>query len=582
MRAALGWVLLSTFLARLVPTQAQADQRELDCLVAMVNSNDDDNMFLDYTEFLHWMVASSDGCLKFTDLLDFEEYTYFQQIACTCNDYSQPNIPDLPCVRCNGGSTTEETGVIALPGVYPADRYPGTYAMNACRIVLARIDYLCINDGVRLEPTASPVTRAPVTASPVTTTMATSAPVLATPAPIETGAPSPGAVSITTDAPVVDSPPPVDSPPTIAPTTISPSTTPSAAPITTAAPVIVSSPTDAPMVDSPPPVAAAPTTLPSTIILPTTIAAPGTTDAPVVDSRPAVPATPTTAPTPSTTTGILTKTATPTTDATNGDDTPRRRSPISADDDDDDALSTGALGGIVVAAVLLAVVGAVGFGYRSAFMKPFKLASSSEQSETSVEDSVAPPKAVEEEEAFPEKDASVVSVSLSSSSNDQSDTMDSEACSSKGLPLAQRSYTEDVSTLTMGSEIVDKSDDMSYAYSLEAGTSQGTTASVARTGGGSVSEYTSTSESESNLTSRLFSRTIVAPPGKLGIVIDTTLEGPVVHTVNSQSPLAGTLFPGDIIVAVNDVDTRAMTASAITALMLQTSLSQRTLAVLSE
>lgn len=75
---------------------------------------------------------------------------------------------------------------------------------------------------------------------------------------------------------------------------------------------------------------------------------------------------------------------------------------------------------------------------------------------------------------------------------------------------------------------------------------------------------------------------IIHTTGKLGIVIDTTLEGPVVHQVNPKSPLQGLMFPGDIIVAVDDVDTRAMTASAITALMVRTSAVRRTLTVLSE
>jgi C-terminal processing protease CtpA/Prc len=70
--------------------------------------------------------------------------------------------------------------------------------------------------------------------------------------------------------------------------------------------------------------------------------------------------------------------------------------------------------------------------------------------------------------------------------------------------------------------------------------------------------------------------------GKLGIVIDTTLEGPIVHKINPQSPLEGSLFPGDIIVAIDDVDTRAMSASAITALMVRTANLRRTLTVLSE
>jgi hypothetical protein len=90
------------------------------------------------------------------------------------------------------------------------------------------------------------------------------------------------------------------------------------------------------------------------------------------------------------------------------------------------------------------------------------------------------------------------------------------------------------------------------------------------------------SHAMSSLRQTMISRTIVAPPGKLGIVIDTTLEGPIVHKINPQSPLEGSLFPGDIIVAIDDVDTRAMSASAITALMVRTANLRRTLTVLSE
>lgn len=90
------------------------------------------------------------------------------------------------------------------------------------------------------------------------------------------------------------------------------------------------------------------------------------------------------------------------------------------------------------------------------------------------------------------------------------------------------------------------------------------------------------SHAMSSLRQNMVSRTVVAPPGKLGIVIDTTLEGPVVHKINPQSPLEGTLFPGDIIVAIDDVDTRAMSASAITALMVRTANLRRKLTVLSE
>ncbi|CAJ1957204.1 unnamed protein product [Cylindrotheca closterium] len=76
-------------------------------------------------------------------------------------------------------------------------------------------------------------------------------------------------------------------------------------------------------------------------------------------------------------------------------------------------------------------------------------------------------------------------------------------------------------------------------------------------------------------------RVVKAPPGKLGIIIDTTVEGPVVHQINPGSALEGQLQPGDIIISIDDVDTRAMSASAITDLMIQTAKQYRSLTVVS-
>lgn len=76
--------------------------------------------------------------------------------------------------------------------------------------------------------------------------------------------------------------------------------------------------------------------------------------------------------------------------------------------------------------------------------------------------------------------------------------------------------------------------------------------------------------------------TIVAPPGKLGIVIDTTIDGPVVFKVNPGSPLEGHLFPGDIIIAIDGVETRAMSAMEITSLMVKTANQARNMLVIHE
>jgi len=54
---------------------------------------------------------------------------------------------------------------------------------------------------------------------------------------------------------------------------------------------------------------------------------------------------------------------------------------------------------------------------------------------------------------------------------------------------------------------------------------------------------------------------IYAPPGKLGVVIDTPDEGPpVVHAIKDSSVIADQLKVGDKLVAVDDEDVRSMTA----------------------
>ena len=74
-------------------------------------------------------------------------------------------------------------------------------------------------------------------------------------------------------------------------------------------------------------------------------------------------------------------------------------------------------------------------------------------------------------------------------------------------------------------------------------------------------------------------RVVIAPPGKLGIIIDTTIEGPVVHKINNGSPMTGKLLPGEIIIAIDEVDCRALSAAAITQLMIKTTGRDRKLTI---
>lgn len=58
-----------------------------------------------------------------------------------------------------------------------------------------------------------------------------------------------------------------------------------------------------------------------------------------------------------------------------------------------------------------------------------------------------------------------------------------------------------------------------------------------------------------------------APPGKLGVAIDTVNGKPVVHRVRDDSPVSGVLRKYDLIIAIDDVNTSSMTAADVTSLM---------------
>lgn len=61
---------------------------------------------------------------------------------------------------------------------------------------------------------------------------------------------------------------------------------------------------------------------------------------------------------------------------------------------------------------------------------------------------------------------------------------------------------------------------------------------------------------------------IFAPPGKLGVVIDTPDDGaPVVHAVKDSSVIADKIQVGDKLIAVDDEDVRSMTAIKVSKLI---------------
>jgi hypothetical protein len=58
-----------------------------------------------------------------------------------------------------------------------------------------------------------------------------------------------------------------------------------------------------------------------------------------------------------------------------------------------------------------------------------------------------------------------------------------------------------------------------------------------------------------------------APPGPIGIVVDTIDKGCIVHSLKKTSPMQGLINPGDLIVALDDFDVREMDAASLTKLM---------------
>ena len=60
-----------------------------------------------------------------------------------------------------------------------------------------------------------------------------------------------------------------------------------------------------------------------------------------------------------------------------------------------------------------------------------------------------------------------------------------------------------------------------------------------------------------------------APAGKLGVAIDVVDGRPIVWRLKSGSPLEGFLEKGDIIVALDEVDTSHMSAADVTSLMVR-------------
>jgi hypothetical protein len=75
-------------------------------------------------------------------------------------------------------------------------------------------------------------------------------------------------------------------------------------------------------------------------------------------------------------------------------------------------------------------------------------------------------------------------------------------------------------------------------------------------------------------------RTLKAPPGRLGLTLAVTSDGPEVRSIRAGSSVEGLLFVGDVVVAINDTDTRTLSIPAIYNLLQQSNELQRSITVL--
>jgi hypothetical protein len=85
-------------------------------------------------------------------------------------------------------------------------------------------------------------------------------------------------------------------------------------------------------------------------------------------------------------------------------------------------------------------------------------------------------------------------------------------------------------------------------------------------------------------------RDVVAPPGKLGIVVANAFRpnannamryGPAVFALKDGSPMLGLIHEKDVIVSINDVDTTDFTVEELTQMMMDTASGRRKITVLS-
>ena len=105
--------------------------------------------------------------------------------------------------------------------------------------------------------------------------------------------------------------------------------------------------------------------------------------------------------------------------------------------------------------------------------------------------------------------------------------------------------------------------------------------SSSRHGRSNRKPYTSPRSSASSLSKRT-KVTVIAPPGKLGVILANKADskGTVVSGVRTSSALVDKVFPGDRIIAIDGEDVSRMKVSEITSIMARKAEYERKLTIL--
>mmetsp|Transcript_8138 Transcript_8138/g.18872 ORF Transcript_8138/g.18872 Transcript_8138/m.18872 type:complete len:520 (-) Transcript_8138:64-1623(-) len=142
-----------------------------------------------------------------------------------------------------------------------------------------------------------------------------------------------------------------------------------------------------------------------------------------------------------------------------------------------------------------------------------------------------------------------------------------------------RSVANDLLRLEMQLAMVGSRENGEDTHGRSGGSASG---SIGGTAKSSRTSRASSAARRANSITKRSKMTVVAPPGKLGIILANKADskGTVVSGVRTSSVLAEKISPGDRIVAIDGEDVSRMTVSEITTIMARKSEFERTLTVL--